>query len=106
VSIDYASQKVELWQLKKTASDDATSVQGAPGVSIAGGEVTVANEEPLARELADFVDAVASKRAPMVTGEDGRRALALAQQIVDRMTMEMRSRPEEMRPRRHEDTKR
>jgi predicted dehydrogenase len=86
VSIDYASQKVELWQLKKAASDDAASVQGAPGMSIAGGEVAVANEEPLARELADFVDAVASKRAPMVTGEDGRRALALAQQITDKMT--------------------
>jgi len=85
VSIDYASQKVELWQLKKTASDEASSVPGAPGVSIAGGDVTVANEEPLARELADFVDAVASKRAPMVTGEDGRRALALAQQITDKM---------------------
>ena len=42
--------------------------------------------DTLARKLADFVDAVASKRAPMVTGEDGRRALALAQQITDRMT--------------------
>ena len=101
VSIDYASQKVELWQLKKTASVDAALVPGAPGVSIAGGDVTVANEEPLARELADFVDAVASKRAPMVTGEDGRRALALAQQITDRMTTEARPRPEDMR---NEDT--
>ena len=30
--------------------------------SIEGGEVDVPNEEPLKRELADFVDAVASSR--------------------------------------------
>ena len=29
----------------------------------------------------DFVDAVTAKRAPLVTGQDGRRALALATQI-------------------------
>ena len=66
--------------------------------SIQGGDLDVTNEEPLKRELADFVDAVASRRAPAVTGEDGRRALALAQQITDRMTTEMQ-------PRKHEDTK-
>ena len=47
----------------------------------------VANEEPLKRELADFVDAVRTGRAPGVTGEDGRRALAAAQQITEQMTM-------------------
>jgi predicted dehydrogenase len=80
LSIDYAAQKVDLWRLVKR---DA----GSP--SIQGGEVDVVSEEPLKRELADFVDAVVSRRAPAVTGEDGRRALALAQQITDRMTTEM-----------------
>ena len=37
------------------------------------------------RELADFVDAVTSKRAPLVPGDQGRRALALAQQITDKI---------------------
>jgi predicted dehydrogenase len=75
VSIDYAAQKVERWRLVKG--------EGPP--SIEGGELEVASEEPLKRELADFVDAVVSHRAPEVTGEEGRRALALAQQIADRM---------------------
>ena len=66
-----------MWRLIKS--------NGAPP-SIQGGDLDVTNEEPLKRELADFVDAVASGRAPVVTGEDGRRALALAQQITDRMT--------------------
>jgi predicted dehydrogenase len=74
LSIDYAAQKVEMWRLVQGNGD---------GPSIQGGEMNVTNEEPLKRELADFVDAVVSRRAPMVTGEQGRRALALAQQITD-----------------------
>ena len=54
------------------------------------------NEEPLKRELADFVDAVVSRRAPLVTGEDGRRALAVAQAITDKIRTEMP-------PRKHEE---
>ncbi len=77
LSIDYAAQKVEVWRLVKS--------DGAPP-SIQGGDLEGTNEEPLKRELADFVEAVASGRAPAVTGEEGRRALALAQQITDRMT--------------------
>jgi predicted dehydrogenase len=76
VSIDYAAQKLEVWRL----------VQGTgPTPAIEGGEVPVQNEEPLKRELADFVEAIATKRAPMVTGADGRRALALATQIATRI---------------------
>ena len=78
LSIDYAAQKVEMWRLVQT--------DGVPP-SIQGGELEVINEEPLKRELSDFVDAVVSRRPPAVTGEDGRRALALASQIVDKMSL-------------------
>ena len=77
VSIDYALQKLEAYRLVKGT---------AKTPSIEGGEVMVANEEPLKRELADFVDAIAANRPPRVDGAQGRRALALAQQITDRMT--------------------
>ena len=63
--------------------------QGRP--SIQGGELEVASEEPLKRELADFVGAITSGRAPVVTGEAGRRALEVAQQIVDKMAADTRS---------------
>ena len=78
VSIDYAAQKVEVWRLVKG---------DGPMPSIEGGEIPVVTEEPLKRELADFVDAIVSRRAPGVSGEDGRRALALAQQIADKMSV-------------------
>ena len=76
LSIDYAAQKVELWRLVKG---------DGPKPSIQGGELDVASEEPLKRELIDFLDAVRSGRAPVVTGEQGRKALALAQAIADKM---------------------
>lgn len=77
LSIDYAAQKVEVWRLVK--SDGAMP-------SIQGGELDVPNEEPLKRELVDFIEAVRGNRAPLVSGAQGRRALALAQTITDKMT--------------------
>ena len=76
LSIDYAAQKVEKFTLNR--------LLGIPKID--GGDVPVVNEEPLARELADFVDAVKLKRQPLVDGQQGRRALALAQAIIDTMT--------------------
>jgi predicted dehydrogenase len=79
VSIDYADQKVAVWRLVKG--------QG-PQPSIEGGLVDVISEEPLKRELEDFAAAVRTGRAPLVTGEQGRRALALAQAIADKMALD------------------
>jgi predicted dehydrogenase len=76
LSIDYAAQKIEMYSLVKGEG---------PMPSIHGGDVPVQNEEPLKRELADFVDAVRNKRAPMVDGAQGRRALELATRIVAAM---------------------
>jgi len=76
LSIDYAAQKVDLWRLKQS---DA----GPP--SIEGGEVPVVTSEPLLRELTDFVDAIRDRRPPLVTGDSGRRALAAAQAIADKI---------------------
>jgi predicted dehydrogenase len=85
VSIDYAAQKVEMWRLVTGGGPGpADAARSRP--SIQGGELEVANEEPLKRELEDFVAAIVSRRAPVVTGEAGRRALEVAQAIVDKMT--------------------
>jgi predicted dehydrogenase len=76
VSIDFAAQKLEVFRLVKG---------NGPMPAIEGGEVPVENEEPLRRELADFVEAIRTRRPPTVTGEDGRRALALATQIASKI---------------------
>ena len=76
VSIDTASREVEIYKL--------TPQPGALA-KIGGGKLEVAGDEPLKRELEDFVAAVRDRRAPVVTGEHGRAALALAIRIVDLM---------------------
>ena len=76
LSVDYAAQEVERWRLVKG--------NGAMP-AIDGGKLDVPQEEPLKRELADFVAAVRDKRAPGVTGADGLRAIELAQRITDEM---------------------
>jgi predicted dehydrogenase len=83
VSIDYAAQKLEVFRLIKG---------NGPAPVIEGGEVPIENEEPLKRELADFVEAISTRRPPLVSGEDGRRALALAQRIADKIATEMQPR--------------
>jgi predicted dehydrogenase len=74
VSVDYAAFEAEVWRLVPNPG-------GRPGIE--GGPVEVTRDEPLRAELADFVEAVQSGRAPRVTGEDGRRALALATRVAD-----------------------
>ena len=76
ISVDYAAQEAERWRLVRT--------NGAMP-AIDGGKIEISHEEPLKRELADFVAAVQDKRAPGVTGADGLRALQLAQKITDAM---------------------
>jgi predicted dehydrogenase len=76
VSIDYAAQEVEHWTLGAGAA-------GTPAIT--GGKLDVARDEPLKRELEDFVAAVRDGRPPAVTGSQGRAALALAAEIVERM---------------------
>jgi predicted dehydrogenase len=78
LSIDYTAQKIEVWRLVK--KDGAMP-------SIQGGAVEVVQEEPLKRELVDFIDAVRTGRAPTVSGQDGRRALELATRIVEKMSL-------------------
>jgi predicted dehydrogenase len=79
LSVDYAAQEVERWRL----------VRGNGSMpAIDGGKLEVVNEEPLKRELVDFIGAVREKRAPGVTGAEGLRALQLAQRITDAMNTE------------------
>jgi predicted dehydrogenase len=88
VSIDYAAQKVEMYRLVKGEG---------PKPAIEGGDLAVQSEEPLKRELSDFVDAVKNRRPPLVDGVQGRRALALATEITTRISQEVGNQKFEVR---------
>ena len=76
ISIDYAAQEVEGWRLVRRDG-------GRP--SIEGGALPIQKDEPLRRELADFVRAVSARSRPLVDGDAGRAALDLATRIAEKM---------------------
>ena len=75
LSVDYASQEVEGYRL----------VRKEPRPDIQGGTIPVERDEPLRRELVDFISAIRGQGPPLVDGAAGRRALMLASQIAERM---------------------
>ena len=78
VSIDYAAQEVDVYRLvERRPADDP------------GRTARVTGEEPLKRELEDFVDAVRTQRRPGVSGSDGRDALALATRVAEAMAVNL-----------------
>jgi len=76
ISIDCGAREAEVYRLVHHAGRRPT---------IEGGRIDVPDSEPLRNELQDFVDAVRTRRAPLVGGADGRRAVALAADITERM---------------------
>jgi predicted dehydrogenase len=79
VSVDYGRQEVLVF----TVGADGTAA-GAPTVNpqIKVAKPQVTSEEPLHAELKSFLHAVRQRSTPVVPLEDGRRALALALDIV------------------------
>jgi predicted dehydrogenase len=75
VSIDYAARDVEVYRL--------VPENGRPVIQ--AGKLPVADDEPLRRELEDFVAAAATGRKPGVSGREGREALALATRVASTM---------------------
>jgi predicted dehydrogenase len=75
--LDYANQELHL--LQPTRSGDPSTSR------LTRVDIPVARVEPLRQELMDFVSSVRSRRPPMVPGEAGRDAVAVAAQIIERL---------------------
>jgi predicted dehydrogenase len=73
VSVDMQAQSVSAYRL--------SSDSGRPEIHPI--TVPVSREEPLARELADFRRAIAEGTRPLVSGDDGRDALVLAERVLE-----------------------
>jgi predicted dehydrogenase len=86
ISIDYAAQELEVYRLSQPMDAGGSRTGAAPNGGrpvIQGGRVPVEMDEPLRRELADFVVAARDHRQPVVNGHAGRAALALATRVAD-----------------------
>jgi predicted dehydrogenase len=78
ISIDYGRQDVIAFTVGESSPQATPSVNPQIGML----KPPVTSEEPLRAELRAFLDAVRRRSTPVVTLEDGRRALALALNIV------------------------
>ena len=79
ISIDYGRQDVLVFTV---GADQATGVTPSVNPQIAMAKPQVEPGEPLMAEIRSFLDSVRRSSTPLVTLADGRRALALALEIV------------------------
>jgi predicted dehydrogenase len=79
VSLDYGRQEVMVFTVGPDGQPTSTP-SANPQIKVA--KPPVASEEPLHAELKAFLHAVRQRSAPLVPVQDGRRALALALEIV------------------------
>lgn len=75
--LDYANQELHLF--REVAGD------GSGKARLARIEVPVARVEPLREELEGFLESVRTRRPPLISGEAGREAVAVATQIIERL---------------------
>jgi predicted dehydrogenase len=76
ISVDFTAREARVYRLRD-----------APAGPEIGVERTAApDEEPLRRQLSGFLRSVRDGTPPLVTGADGRRALALALEVLARMS--------------------
>ena len=73
-SLDYSEQMVEHWFLKEGEGDRP---------AIGRDTLPVEKDEPLKREIEEFLGACRSRSRPRVSGEDGRRALEAALLVLE-----------------------
>lgn len=74
-SLDYAEQQVTMARL-------VPSPQAGVLPEIVAGALEITKREPLLAEIESFVTAVKARTVPLVTGAEGRRALALALEVL------------------------
>lgn len=77
ISIDYSRQDVLAFTV-----DASAAAKPSPNPGIGMQKPTVVSEEPLHAELRSFLHAVQHRKKPQVPLEDGRRALAVALQVL------------------------
>ena len=88
VDVDYTSQDVTITRRTEpeyVAANDGLRFRSETLVE----RPTVNNGEPLKMELSSFVDSVREGTEPLVTGEDGLRAIELAEQVRSELDNEL-----------------
>ena len=83
ISVDFTRQDALRVRVAEPGSNPGgLQVEPAPGLKFDFAALPAEREEPLRAELRAFLESVRTRRAPAVDGAAGRRALALADQVM------------------------
>ena len=82
LALDYLAPRLEVYRKVTHPNGQIDIVHETPSIP---------REDPLTAELRSFLNAVREGTRPVVSGEDGRRALALAEQIVQMIGRRVRA---------------
>ena len=90
VSLDFTRQDVLRVRVQSGSAPTATASPNSDGAAAAAApfpgvnfeKVATSPEEPLRAELRSFLDCVRTRKSPLVDGQAGRRALALADRVM------------------------
>jgi predicted dehydrogenase len=97
ISLDYMKQQGELYRVAADDEEESSTLQKllagrhANIVSEFGGKkivrepVPIEQDEPLKLELQHFLDSIAQRHDPLVTGEAGKQALEIAMEITEQV---------------------
>ncbi|MGH9501612.1 MAG: Gfo/Idh/MocA family oxidoreductase [Terriglobales bacterium] len=80
ISLDYSRQEVLVFTVDEAGGGIAGTPSVNPQIKVA--KPAIVAEEPLQAEIESFLEAVRTRSQPLVSFEDGRRALAVALDIV------------------------
>ena len=83
ISVDFAGREIVLIRRKDNHSNGVV-----PGTEIQ--QISFSDTDVLEEELASFIEAVRTRRPPLVSGRTGRKALAVALKIMDQIDAALR----------------
>lgn len=81
ISLDYTQQEIAVHH--RIPGVAGTAAEATP--AIVKEDIPIDKAEPLRVELESFIECVRARKRPLVSGEDGRDALKVAAQIVERL---------------------
>jgi predicted dehydrogenase len=81
ISLDYSQQEITVYHRIPGTSE--TAVEATP--AIVKEEIPIDKAEPLRVQIESFIECVRTRQRPLVSGEEGRDALKVAAQIVERL---------------------
>lgn len=81
ISLDYSQQEIAVYH--RIPGAKGTTAHATP--AIVKEDIPIDKAEPLRVEIESFIECVRARKRPLVSGEEGRDALKVASQIVERL---------------------